>query len=95
MSVHNHGPDEGPGMACIERRIDGRLVGDCLLPHRCDRCKEPIPDFEPPVDGMTAGYYDVTGGYWARFANDGESVLCDRCMWSDPAYLAERQEPHP
>lgn len=29
--VHNHGPSEGKGLACRERRIDGRLVGECLL----------------------------------------------------------------
>lgn len=28
--VHNHGTEEGPGLACRERRINGRLVGDCI-----------------------------------------------------------------
>ena len=30
--VHNHGPEDGPGLSCRERRIDGRLVGDCVRP---------------------------------------------------------------
>lgn len=28
--VHNHGPDEGPGLGCRERTVNGRLVGDCI-----------------------------------------------------------------
>lgn len=28
--VHNHGPEEGPGIACRERVINGVLVGDCM-----------------------------------------------------------------
>lgn len=30
LAVHNHGPEEGPGLACNERRVDGRLVGACM-----------------------------------------------------------------
>jgi len=29
--VHNHGPEDGPGLACNERRVAGRLMGACLL----------------------------------------------------------------
>ncbi|MGN6206007.1 hypothetical protein [Humibacter sp.] len=35
--VHNHGPSEGPGLACRERMIGGRLVGDCLAAVRSPR----------------------------------------------------------
>lgn len=28
--VHNHGPDEGPGVTCPERAFGGRLRGLCL-----------------------------------------------------------------
>lgn len=28
--VHNHGPEEGKGLACRERRVNGRLVGECV-----------------------------------------------------------------
>lgn len=28
--VHNHGPEEGRGLACRERTVDGRQVGACL-----------------------------------------------------------------
>lgn len=30
MTVHNHGPAEGPGLGCPERTIDGSLRGACL-----------------------------------------------------------------
>jgi hypothetical protein len=38
--VHNHGPEDGPGLACRERVIDGFLTGECLIaasPH-------PVPE---------------------------------------------------
>jgi len=28
--VHNHGSEDGPGLACRERLVGGRLVGDCV-----------------------------------------------------------------
>jgi hypothetical protein len=28
--VHNHGTEDGPGIACPERRVKGRLVGECI-----------------------------------------------------------------
>lgn len=35
MHVHNHGPDEGAGVACPEHRdARGRLVGECLTANR-------------------------------------------------------------
>lgn len=31
--VHNHGPEDGPGLGCHELRLtDGRLIGMCLVP---------------------------------------------------------------
>lgn len=32
MEVHNHGTEEGEGLACRERKIGGRLIGACLAP---------------------------------------------------------------
>lgn len=33
MTVHNHGPHDGPGLACREgRRPDGTLIGACMGP---------------------------------------------------------------
>lgn len=35
MTVHNHGPEDGPGLACRESVVDGHLRGACLsLPER-------------------------------------------------------------
>ena len=37
QSVHNHGPHDGPGLACPERRLqNGQLQGSCL------RKREPL-----------------------------------------------------
>lgn len=60
------------------------------LSNRCDRCLQAIDDFTPPSgDGFTAGYYSILpGGYWQQFANLGERVVCDVCMWLDPRYIA-------
>jgi hypothetical protein len=51
----------------------------------CDRCGKRIDGIRD--EGMTAGYYDVTGGHFSRFARAGERVVCDRCMWTDPRYM--------
>jgi hypothetical protein len=29
--VHNHGPEEGEGIACREYPVNGRLLGRCLI----------------------------------------------------------------
>jgi hypothetical protein len=37
MTVHNHGPEEGAGLACNESRLpDGSLQGVCLMPKEPD-----------------------------------------------------------
>ena len=30
MTVHNHGTEEGKGLACHEQMIDGKLRGECM-----------------------------------------------------------------
>lgn len=36
MSAHNHGPEDGPGLACRERTIDGKQVGECVSNSQID-----------------------------------------------------------
>ncbi len=51
----------------------------------CDRCKQLIENFTPPSpEHMTAGYYKD----WALFMDEGEHIVCDRCAWNDPRYIA-------
>jgi hypothetical protein len=51
----------------------------------CPRCALPIHGWES--NGATAGfYYTHEGTYWNRYANRGEDVLCDECMFRDPSY---------
>lgn len=36
-NVHNHGPEDGPGLSCSEMRLaDGTLLGTCMLPEPHD-----------------------------------------------------------
>lgn len=52
----------------------------------CSRCREKVADARPPEHGFTIGYY-ILEGYWSQFANIGEEILCDRCMWADDRYI--------
>ena len=58
----------------------------------CDRCGKEVAKFEQIRDEktMTAGYYRG----WTEFMNPGENIICDRCMWADPRYIAVHGEHH-
>ena len=56
--------------------------------YHCDRCKKKFEgDDHTGTSGFTCGYYDVSGGYWARFARPYETVVCDECMQCSPEYI--------
>jgi hypothetical protein len=56
----------------------------------CDRCGRRVRGLrflDPPG---TSGFYDTgAGSGWARFADPGENLLCDSCMWLDPRYASQ------
>lgn len=54
----------------------------------CDRCKKTVEGLHIMGSG-TAGFYQVSSGTWAQFANPDELVICDACMWRDPRYIAD------
>lgn len=54
----------------------------------CDRCNKQVPNFGPPAGGITAGYYLIDES-WQPYANEGETIICDFCMWSDPRYIKD------
>lgn len=54
----------------------------------CCRCKKSIDGFKDHLTGTTAGYYEVHEGYWQAFANVGEKIVCDPCMFADERYIA-------
>lgn len=62
--VHNHGSEDGNGLACRERHIDGRLVGECIAPVPAD----------PPErgEGEETAIFDVLVNKWA---NDPRMVV--------------------
>lgn len=60
----------------------------------CDRCGKTVhgihiePSERDPIGG-TSGYYNTAPlSPWANFANPGENILCDDCMFADPRYIA-------
>lgn len=57
---------------------------------KCDRCGE-FKEGAHEQGFMTAGCYDVSGpvipGSWANARRQGESLICDDCMWADPWYI--------
>lgn len=61
---------------------------------KCDRCGKSVEGMHMPGPyGMTAGYYDTTGLPWSKYANPGETKLCDNCMWADPRYQVDYAPP--
>ena len=55
----------------------------------CSRCKKNLSHLEKmgQENYMTAGYYSVKDSCWSKFANEGETHVCDQCMWKDPLYI--------
>jgi hypothetical protein len=55
----------------------------------CDRCHQEFDGSR--TEDMTAGFYDVSPtdspAGWDKFADPGEKIVCDRCMWTDPRYV--------
>lgn len=57
-----------------------------MLVH-CDRCKKAVEgDWS---ERFTSGFYDVSSGYWAKYARPYETVVCDQCMWCDARFIAD------
>jgi hypothetical protein len=53
---------------------------------QCDRCKKMVDGIEDTYS--TGGFYRITkGDYWEKFANDGEKVICNQCMFTDERYI--------
>jgi hypothetical protein len=51
---------------------------------KCDRCKQDIEGLQ--TEDFTGGFYR-TEGYWSKFANEGEKIVCDNCMFNDARYI--------
>ncbi len=54
----------------------------------CDRCGE-TKEGMSSLPEWTAGFYALDDLGWAKYANEGEEILCDACMHSDERYLAD------
>lgn len=49
----------------------------------CDRCHRSVEGTRSA--DFTGGFYDTTG-YWSKYSDSGERVICDACMWADERY---------
>ena len=55
----------------------------------CDRCRKTIYGWNDP-GVATGGYYEThPGSGWSKYANVGENIICDSCMWLDPRYVSD------
>ena len=58
----------------------------------CDRCGQEVEgciDFCKSTGAtITGGYYIVAEGNWKEFQRDNEEYVCDKCIHSDPKYIA-------
>lgn len=52
---------------------------------QCSRCRRMVDGARSEV--ATAGFYDAAG--WAKYADPGEEIICDECMFADSRYLAD------
>lgn len=58
----------------------------------CDRCGQVVHGViieSPLTPKITGGFYDVSVGSWSAFAQLGETNVCDKCMWADPAFTRQ------
>jgi hypothetical protein len=53
----------------------------------CSRCAQNFIGYK--TENATSGYYEISSleEGWGQFAYEGETILCDECMWSDPRYI--------
>lgn len=57
---------------------------------QCDRCHKHLIDTVWDFRfGMTGGFYDTSPGHWAKYADVGEYIVCDSCMWQDERYIKD------
>jgi len=52
---------------------------------KCDRCSVPAKGLES-AEGTSGFYRADIGTPWSKYAQPGEHVICDACMWADPEY---------
>ena len=54
---------------------------------KCDRCEKTIEGIENSLG--TGGFYRRGRSHWAKYMDDGESIVCDECMSVDPRYRSD------
>lgn len=60
---------------------------------KCDRCKQEVGG--AVFATFSEGVYVVNAGAWAKYANPGETIVCDNCMWADARYKADHGDSVP
>jgi hypothetical protein len=80
VTVHNHGSEEGEGLACPETRLsDGSLKGRCLM----DNIEAKSADYARRImiltlEGNDRGAYDLKSEWsvWRDTLTDSEKTRC-------------------
>jgi ribosomal protein S26 len=57
----------------------------------CDRCGKVVRGLfheDKEFGKITAGFYDVSDGFWSHFKRWEEELVCDECMHACPKYKA-------
>lgn len=66
MAVHNHGTEDGPGLACRERLVDGQSVADGVPPFGAGRVR-----FEQRPPCRSGPYFDGAREHFDRCPHYG------------------------
>lgn len=75
-------------LAAAEALAPDAAPGWGIVTVKCDRCHQQIDGMR--TDGLTAGFYEVEHGQgFGKYTNPGERIICDRCMHTDPRYIAD------
>jgi hypothetical protein len=77
VTVHNHGSEEGAGLACNESRLpDGSLIGACLLFDDVIQGKRSVNDVRR-IMGMSSSFYVLC------MSHDPATQICELRQDSD------------
>ena len=65
--------------------------GPVEITETCSRCGKIVLGWESILG--SAGFYRVDKDPWFMYAQDGDSILCDSCMFGSPLYQENYLKP--
>jgi hypothetical protein len=58
-----------------------------IITVQCSRCHRMIKGLQD--DNCTGGFYDTSHGYWQKYCDPDETIICDDCMHWDRRYVKD------